>query len=199
MAQAKVLTEKEVRKVLLYIAAHKYSGRNRAMLLCLNLAGMRIGEVASLRLCDVLNTDGSIRDESRLSAEQTKGDRGRVVLLCKRLQDELHHYLSTRFRLKDLTAVTLTNTSRALFPTQKNPDRGFTPNTATQLFHYIYKCAGIIGASSHSGRRGFITALANKGTSVRVLAALAGHHSISTTQAYIDLSPQMMRNAVELI
>jgi integrase/recombinase XerD len=198
MAQAKVLNEKEVRQLLRYIAQRKHSGRNRAMLLCTHLAGMRIGEVASLRLCDVLNADGSIRDEMRLSAEQTKGDRGRVVLLCKRLQDELRQYLCTRFRLNDLKPVTMTNTSRALFDTQKNPDRGFTSNTATQLFHYIYK-RSIACGSSHSGRRGFITQLANKGTSVRVLAALAGHQSIATTQRYIELNPAMMRNAVELI
>ncbi len=199
MSQAKVLNEKEVRKVLLYIASRKYSARNKAMLLCSHLAGMRIGEVASLRLCDVLNADGSIRDEVRLSAEQTKGDRGRVVLLPKRLQEELHHYLCTRFRLRDLKAVTLTNTSRALFATQKNPDRGFSANTATQLFHYIYKRADVIGASSHSGRRGFITSLANKGANVRVLMELAGHRNISTTQRYIDLNPAMMRNTVEMI
>lgn len=198
MAQAKVLNEKEVRQLLRYISTRKHSGRNRAMLLCTHLAGMRIGEVSALRLCDVLNADGSIRDEVRLSADQTKGSKGRTVLLPKRLQEELHQYLCARFRLKELRAVTMTNTSRALFDTQKNPDRGFSANTATQLFHYMYK-RSIACGSSHSGRRGFITHLANKGTSVRVLAALAGHQSISTTQAYIDLSPQMMRNAVELI
>ncbi len=199
MSQAKVLNEKEVRKVLLYIAAHKHGARNKGMLLCTHLAGMRIGEVAALRLCDVLNSDGSIRDELRLSADQTKGDRGRVVLLPKRLQEELHHYLSVRFGLKDLTAVTLTDTSRALFATQKCADRGFTANTAAQLFHYIYRRAGVVGGSSHSGRRGFITSLANKGANVRVLMELAGHRNLSTTQRYIDLNPQMMRNAVELI
>lgn len=199
MPQAKVPSEKEFRKVLLHIASRKHGARNKAMLLCTHLAGMRIGEVASLRLCDVLNADGSIRDEARLSAEQTKGDRGRVVLLPKRLQEELHHYLSTRFRLKDLKAVTLTNTSRALFPNQKNPDRGFTPNTAAQLFHYIYRRAGVIGASSHSGRRNFLTSLASKGANVRVLMELAGHRHLSTTQRYLDLNPAMMRNTVEMI
>ena len=79
MSQAKVLNEKEVRRVLLYMAAHKHGARNKAMFLSTHLAGMRIGEVASLRLCDVLNSDGSILDEIRLSASQTKGDRARTV------------------------------------------------------------------------------------------------------------------------
>ena len=199
MSQAKVLNEKDFRKVLLYISAHKHSARNKTMFLCTHLAGMRIGEVSALRLCDVLNSDGSILDEIRLSASQTKGDRARTVLLPKRLQEELHAYLSARFKLKDLTAVTMTDTTRALFCTQKHADRGFTPNTAAQLMHYIYKRAGIVGASSHSGRRGFITMLANKGANVRVLMALAGHRNLSTTQRYIDLNPAMLRTTVEMI
>jgi len=35
--------------------------------------------------------------------------------------------------------------------------------------------------------------------SVRVLAALAGHRSIATTQAYIDVNDAMKRSAVELV
>ena len=59
MSQAKVLNEKEMRKVLLYVANHKHASRNKAMLLCTHLSGMRVGEVAALKICDVLNTDGS--------------------------------------------------------------------------------------------------------------------------------------------
>ena len=63
----------------------------------------------------------------------------------------------------------------------------------------LYRRAGIENASSHSGRRTFITQLANKGVSVRVLASLAGHRSIATTQRYIDVNDDMKRRAVELI
>ena len=55
------------------------------------------------------------------------------------------------------------------------------------------------GASSHSGRRGFLTNLAEKGVSVRVMMALAGHANMATTQRYIDLRPGVLRNAVELV
>jgi len=62
-----------------------------------------------------------------------------------------------------------------------------------------FKRVGIEGASSHSGRRTFITNLANKGIGVRVLMSLAGHRSITTTQAYIDVNDDMKRRAVELV
>ena len=81
---------------------------------------------------------------------------------------------------------------------QKNRERGFTPNTAAQHFLTMYRGADIDGASSHSGRRTFITSLANKGVGVRVLMSLAGHQSMSTTQSYIDVNAELMRKAVEL-
>jgi integrase/recombinase XerD len=68
-----------------------------------------------------------------------------------------------------------------------------------QLFLNVYKACGIKGASSHSGRRTFITNLAAKSVSVRVLAELAGHSSIATTQRYIDVNDEQLRKAVELV
>lgn len=199
MAQAKVLSDRDIRKVLLYIASRKHATRNRAMFVLLNSTGMRVGELAALRLCDVLQATGEIVDEIRLAADQTKGSTGRTVVMSQKAQEEVKIYLQTRFKLKDLLAVTMTDTSRALFTTQKNPNRGFTASTLTQHFHYIYKGAGISGASSHSSRRSFITNLANMGVSVRVLMELAGHRSMAVTQRYIDVNPSMMRKAVELL
>ena len=199
MAQARVLTEREIKKVLQYCNQHKHPSRNRAMLLSTHLAGLRVGEVAALKVSDVLNSEGEIKDEIYLSADQTKGSRARTVLVPKRLQIELKQYLQAKYGLERLAAVSLTDTSIALFHTQKHPKRGFSANTLAQHFHYLYERAGITGASSHSGRRGFITNLADKGVHVRVLMALAGHQSIATTQKYIDLNPKMMRSAVEMI
>ena len=199
MAQARVLTEREIKKVLQYCNQHKHPSRNRAMLLSTHLAGLRVGEVAALKVSDVLNREGEIKDEIYLSADQTKGSRGRTVLVPKRLQIELKQYLQAKYGLERLAAVSLTDTSIALFHTQKHPKRGFSANTLAQHFHYLYQRSGIVGASSHSGRRGFITNLADKGVHVRVLMALAGHQSIATTQKYIDLNPKMMRTAVEMI
>ena len=161
MSQAKVLTEKEVRKVLLYLSTKKHAIRNRAMFVVLNYTGMRVGELAALRLCDVLTKDGGIREEIYLSSSQTKGKKGRTVVLSDKAQDEIKAYLQFRFKLKDLLAVTFTDTSRALFISQKDCHRGFSASTLCQHFHYMYKGAGISGGSSHSSRRSFITNLAN--------------------------------------
>lgn len=199
MSQARVLTERELRKVLAYCSTQPHAARNRAMLLCTHQAGMRVGEVAALRICDVLGADGKVLEEIALSAHQTKGNQSRTVLVPHKLRDELTHYLQQRFGIENLVAVTYTDTQRALFPTQKNPRRGFTANTLCQLFCKIYKDARMTGASSHSGRRFFLTRLSEKGVSVRVLMALAGHKNLQSTLRYVELNPTVMKAAVELI
>ena len=189
--QAKTLTQQELRRVLDYTATRKHSVRNRALLMTTHLSGMRVGEVASLRNSDVLDAEGNIRNEIRLSAEQTKGKEARVVFVSDKLRKELELYTRT------MNKATV-NPSLKFFYSQKRISDGFTANTLTQFFHYLYKRAGIDGASSHSGRRTFITNLATKGVGVRVLMSLAGHKNISTTQAYIDVNDDMKRKAVEL-
>lgn len=188
MAQAKTLTQAELDQLLRYVSRMRYCRRNRAMVLMSFWSGMRVGEIAGLRISDVRNDDGTIKAEVRLTAEQTKGRHPRTVFINERLQAELKAYLQS-FAIKD--------TARPLFYTEKSA--GFTANTLTQWFHWLYKGAGIAGASSHSGRRTFITGLAEKGIGVRVLASLAGHRSIAVTQAYIDVNDDMKRRAVELV
>ena len=149
---------------------------------------MRCKEVAALTIGDVWTVEGGIRDEVQLDAEQTKGKHARTVFLPEKLRKELLAYVAT---------IDRNDTTKRLFATQKR--EGFTANTLAQHFHYLYKRAGIAGASSHSGRRTFITNLAAKGVGVRVLMSLAGHRNISTTQAYIDVNDDMKRRAVELV
>ena len=59
--------------------------------------------------------------------------------------------------------------------------------------------AGIDGASSHSGRRQIVTQLADRGINARLVQVLAGHKHLSTTQRYIDVNENALRNAVELL
>ena len=94
MAQAKTLNQSEIDMVLRYInTKQKYSIRNRAILLTSCWSGMRVGEIAALRVCDVRNEDGTVKSEIRLSASQTKGNKGRVVFINEKLRTELATYL----------------------------------------------------------------------------------------------------------
>ena len=61
MSQARILTDREFRKVLLYIAAHKHASRNKCLLYMSHLAGLRAKEIADLSIKDVLAEDGTIK------------------------------------------------------------------------------------------------------------------------------------------
>jgi integrase/recombinase XerD len=188
MSQAKTLTPAEIEQVLQYIEPRSYAMRNRIMFLTGLWSGMRVGELASLSVGDVRNTDGTVKAEIRLTAEQTKGRQPRTVFLPLKLRAELQAYLDLRGFVPATNPLFITGGRKR-----------YSANLMAQHFHYLFKGAGIAGASSHSMRRSFITNLATKGISVRVLAELAGHRSIAVTQKYIDVNDDMKRRAVELV
>jgi integrase/recombinase XerD len=136
----------------------------------------------------VYDSNGAVRTQFTLSKQQSKGNRTRVVFVNKPLSAQLVAYAQLR-NIKDA--------AEPLFRSQKGGH--FSANTMCQLFLNIYTACGLTDASSHSGRRTFITRLANKGVGVRVLAALAGHQNISVTQKYIDVNDAQLANAVELL
>ena len=199
MKQARTLNEKELNALLLYINTRKHAARDRAIVLMTFWAGMRIGEVAATRIKDVLAADGTIKHEMNLTAEQTKGKYGRTVVLADKLRKELMNYLLTRFDKKELVALHYSDLiNKPLFATQKS--EGFNANTLTYTMHMLYKDAGFLdGASSHSGRRSFLTNLSAKSVPLKVLMELAGHRQAQTTMRYINVTSDMKRAAVELV
>lgn len=199
MKQARVLKDKELDALFRYVATRKYAARDRAILACTYFGGMRIGEVAALRIKDVLAADGSIKQEINLSAEQTKGKYGRTVVLADKLRKELMDYLGTKYSKTELVALAYSDLiNKPLFTTQKS--EGFNANTLCYTMHMLYKEAGFLdGASSHSGRRSFLTKLSAKSVPLKVLMELAGHRQAQTTMRYINVTSDMKRAAVELI
>lgn len=189
MKQAKVLTEAELKRVLAVIAQGRHHERNRLAVLISHLAGLRVGEIASLTVGDVVDREGQVRDQLRLNPENTEGHVSRTIFLNQRLQREIRKFLMALPALPDPDAPLLSS--------QKGGP--FSANTLCQLFGQLYRQAGIDDASSHSGRRGFITKLAHGGISAKVIMELAGHKHLSTTQRYIDCTDEMKRAAVEMV
>ena len=190
MAQARALNAAEMEQVLTHVNASRHAHRNRCFILLTHLAGMRVGEVASLRWVDALTADGHIKEEIRLLPEMTKGKHARTVFISTRLREELQRYADIYRRSAPLECP--------LFYSQKDARKGFTANSLTQTVAKLYRGAGLDGATSHSGRRSFLTNLANKGTAIHLLRTLAGHRSISTTATYLYSSPTQLKAAVEL-
>ena len=62
---------------------------------------MRVGEIAALKVGDVLTADGHVRREIKLSAHQTKGSKGRTVVLSEKVRSEISnrdmHFTQARY------------------------------------------------------------------------------------------------------
>ena len=189
MKQAKVLTKTELSRVIAVIEAGSHAARNKCAFYLTHLAGLRVKEVAALKVADIYDGAGKVHSELILSPDQTKGNSTRSVVLSRKLQKVLAEYYS--YLPKQESDFPLIYSQKSYKP--------FSPNSLCQVFSRIYIAAGIRGATSHSGRRTFITKLASKGVSAKVLMELAGHKHLSTTQRYIEVNDQMLKEAVELI
>ena len=189
MKQAKVLSDAEMKRLLAVIADGRHGERNRLAVMLSHFAGLRVGEIAALKVGDVLDAEGRVVDQVQLNPAFTKGGVGRTIFINKRLQRETRQYFAA------LSA--LPTPLSPLLRTQKNT--AFSANTLCQLFGELYRKAGITGATSHSGRRGFITKLAHSGVSPKVIMELAGHKHLGTTQRYIEVNDEMKRAAVEVL
>ncbi|MGE7157648.1 tyrosine-type recombinase/integrase [Methylorubrum rhodesianum] len=189
MKQARVLTDAELKRLLAVAGQGRYGTRNRAALMLSYLAGLRVGEIAALCWGDLLDGEGRVREQLRLSAAITKGGHARVVFMNARLRREIEQFRSS--------LAEAPRASQPVLITQKKS--AFSANVLAQSMRGFYIQAGLDGGSSHSGRRWFITRLAHAGISPKAIMMLAGHRHLSTTQRYIDVNDEMMRAAVEAL
>ncbi|ALI54571.1 tyrosine-type recombinase/integrase [Celeribacter marinus] len=190
MKQAKLLSDAERKRLAAVIDSKRYATRNHTAVALSFYAGLRACEIAWLRIGDVFEAGSAVRDTIYLSAAQTKGSSGNTVLVNKKLATALKRYAAAYPKRLQQPNVPV------LFSAKGS---GFTAQTTVNLFQTLYKAAAIDGASSHSGRRQFVTELADKGVNARVVQALARHKHLNTTMRYIDLNENKMRAAVELI
>lgn len=185
MAKAKVLDSGEIKRVMRIADAGRNGFRDRVALSLSILAGMRIGEIAALKISDVRGIDGSAVSVINLSKHQTKGNRSRRVFVSDELRKLLTSYLET---------ISALDGSKALFRSSRTG--GHFSNVSLSLrFKAIYLAAGI-RTSSHSGRRTFATQKNALGIGMRTIQHLLGHANIATTALYCDVSDEQLANAV---
>ena len=159
-------------------------------------AGLRAKEIAGLSWSMVTDADGDISTSIHLTDKASKGRGGRVIPLNMQLrlkladlleQERQHH----RF---DLATSHVIRTERS----EKT-----SPQAIVNMFASWFDDTGLMGCSSHSGRRTFITSAARKissvGGSLRDVQMLAGHSSLAVTQRYIEGDVEARTKVVELV
>ena len=112
MAQAKTLTKAELKRLFdVTRSCSRYAERDLTMLQLTHYCGMRVGEVATLRIEDVVDENYKVRTEIVLAASITKKKRARRIFVPRQMHRQLQRYVNT-------LPSTLTPNSY-LFSTQK--------------------------------------------------------------------------------
>jgi integrase/recombinase XerD len=192
--QAKIVTDKQVRAVLAELETRRYPRRDRVMFLLSIKAGLRAKEIASVTWGMVTDSEGDIADVIALENRASKGKAGGRHIP---VHQDLKAALVALYRDRG-------DKARPELPViHSERDRGLSAAAVVVWFHRLYAGLGMVGCSSHSGRRSFITRAARKisevGGSLRDVQALAGHSSLGTTARYIESDGDAQRKVVALI
>ena len=192
--QAKTLADKQVRAVLAELETHRYPLRDRAMFLLSVKAGLRAIEIAGLRWSMVMDAEGNIADAIALENRASKGRRGGRIIP---LHPDLRGALVALRRERGEEA----RPNRPVIFSER--DSGLSANSVAVWFFRLYDGLGMVGCSSHSGRRTFLTKAARRvsevGGSLRDVQQLAGHANLATTALYIATDQDAQRKLVALV
>lgn len=194
--QAKVLTKPQVDAVTAFLLSRRHGVRDQTVFLLSVRAGLRAKEIANLKWSMILTPDGEVGDAIHLTDTASKGRSGRMIPLNKQLRGNLLEMLASarqggQFNPETWYVITTERSAHT------------SPQAVVNMFKRWYGDLGLLGCSSHSGRRTFITNAARKistvGGSLRDVQMLAGHSSLAVTQRYIDGDSEAMRKIVDLI
>lgn len=183
--QAIAINQNAHQRMLDYLQDTRHPERDIAIYLLTYRAGMRIGSVAGLRLDDVVDSNGELKQVVVLRRNITKGGKTITAYINHpELQVALRNWLKSR-----------ENKGFApLFFSQKGG--AFSANSLSQVMLKHYNNAGLEGYSSHSGRRGAISAWCKAGIDIVAVSKLAGHSSLNTTMRYIHHDQDELMEAV---
>ena len=144
--------------------------RDKCILMTLYGAGLRLSEVASLKVSDIQS------DKMQLFIRNAKGSKDRYAILSQANLEMLRACWKA-YRPKDW-----------LFYSRNHTDTHITPRAIQNLFRkYITKAKINKNVTVHTLRHCFATHLLESGTSIYHIKQLLGHSNINTTCVYLHL------------
>ena len=142
-------------------------------------SGLRIGDILSLRLGDVKDDEGSIKDHLDIREQKTK--KTRRVHFNKQIKQAIDYYI------KKADAFDL---DRYLFTNEKSKEN--RPITRIRAYQLINKWCRDVGIShkvgGHTLRKTFGYHLRMQGVSIERISSLLNHQNIKVTFRYIGIN-----------
>ncbi|MBU7556407.1 site-specific tyrosine recombinase/integron integrase [Weissella paramesenteroides] len=153
------------------------SHRDRAIVEFLSSTGVRVGEIVNLNI-------GQIKFDDRSAIVLGKGSTEREVYFDARTKIHLQRYLSTR-----------TDTSNALFVSNKAPNNRLTIGTIELIVKKLGESSSVHHVHPHKFRRTLATRAIDKGMPVEQVQKLLGHVRIDTTMNYAMVNQANVKNS----
>jgi site-specific recombinase XerD len=152
--------------------------KHRTVLMLTYSAGLRVSEVARLKVGDIDSARMSIR------VDQGKGKKDRYTVLSQRMLRELRGYWQV-YRPREW-----------LFTAARTPDRPIHTHTLQKIFYAVKRRARIAKRCGiHALRHAFATHMLEAGTDIHTIQKLLGHGHITTTMRYFHLTQQHLMDA----
>lgn len=176
----KVMTEKEINQLIKHVEINtKKNLRDDALIELLYSTGLRVSEIANLKIGDINFEKSEIKILG-------KGNKQRVVIFNNKSKEKIIKYLKNDKRLISL------NTG-ALF--QNKFKQSLSPRSIQRLLKKYLNFSGINSKySTHTLRHTFATHLLEGGADIKVIQQLLGHSSPETTKIYTHLSSPALKN-----
>jgi len=154
--------------------------KHKAMLFTAYSGGLRVSEVAALKIKNI--------DSGRMQIliERAKGKKDRYVALSPVLLDILRSYIK-KYKPRP---------SFYLFESEQT-GTAYPARTIQRIFQLAKENAGIQkDVGIHSLRHSFATHLLEKGTDIRYIKDILGHFNIKTTERYLHVSKKDLVNII---
>jgi integrase/recombinase XerD len=147
--------------------------KSRLIISMLYSAGLRVSELVNLKVNDI-----NFKDRSGW-VRRGKGAKDRVFVISEKLAEDLQYFINTRgkenqFMFSKAKPLTTRNIQKIMQGTRRRAgiNKKITPHTL---------------------RHSFATHLLEQGTDIRVIQAMLGHSSLSTTQVYTHISTEQIK------
>ena len=176
----KVMTKKEVSQLIKHVEMNtKKNLRDDALIELLYSTGLRVSEVANLKLKDINLKKSEIKILG-------KGNKERIVIFNNKSKEKIISYLKNDKRYISIK-------TEALF--QNKFKEALSTRSIQRILKKYLNFSGINSKySTHTLRHTFATHLLEGGADIKVIQQLMGHSSPETTKIYTHVSSSTLKN-----
>lgn len=170
----KAFTDEEVEILRKYLY-HQNNLRDIAIFELLLSSGLRLSEVASLRIDDLnfVECKGIVMG---------KGAKERVFYFSERAKVSLDDYIDSRIDNKEW-----------LFVSSKAPYNKWTISGIGTMIRELGRRAGVNNVHPHRFRRTLATRLVRKGMPIEQVSTILGHSNLSVTMRYVETDKELLK------